>query len=54
LDLLDPGKLQFLQKKTATLNVEILNLQANYLEAKTISHDKDEVILIISLKNTYI
>jgi hypothetical protein len=43
LELLDAAKIQYLQKKTAILNEEILNLQANYQEVKAIAHNKDGV-----------
>jgi len=43
LELLDAGKIQFLQKKTAILNEEILSLQNNLQDVKAISHNKDAI-----------
>lgn len=43
LELLDIHKIQFLHKKTAILNEEILSLQSNLSEVKAIAHNKDEV-----------
>ena len=44
LELLDQGKLQYLHKKAAILNEELVNISIDAKDVKALGHNKDEVI----------